>query len=206
MIKKCQLMKEAVMEWFADNPGVSQVPAKELMDFFVRKGIFETNKYKGSEVRGLLNRLEQSGNLEMLPHAFPMGTTWYFQRLAGDEIAQNGAIKKTQMLEKAVAEWFAENPGETKVHARNLMDLFMKKEIFATNNNGREVIYLLKQFNKGNLMHMMPHAMLESRGEGSQWFFQRLASDGAPGESAEVRKYSPEVERYRSSLLAGYKD
>lgn len=80
---KVQAIKQAVKEWFMINKDFNEVPAFELMEYFIEKGIFKKDgDKKGLPIREVLRKLEDN---ELLSHLLPCveyktngRTKWFF--------------------------------------------------------------------------------------------------------------------------------
>ncbi len=74
---------QIVRDYFNDNPSVKQVAAKELMDLFVEKGIFNKDYSRpGLPIRKLLRLLDAEDELPLLKHCkvirHKTNRNWYF--------------------------------------------------------------------------------------------------------------------------------
>lgn len=81
-ISKVNLVNEVLARYFKENPHVRRVQAKEMMDLFVKEGIFKTNQADGIPIRRLLRALDRGKCLHLIPfleterkNAY---TYWYF--------------------------------------------------------------------------------------------------------------------------------
>lgn len=71
-------------EFFANNPGVDKVQAKDLMQLFIEAGIFTQDQREGLPIRRVLRELDSENKLDLVPCAYPernkVNTNWYFVR------------------------------------------------------------------------------------------------------------------------------
>ena len=83
-IQKIEKINQVVDEFFANNPGVDKVQAKDLMQLFIEAGIFTQDQREGLPIRRVLRELDSENKLDLLPCAYPernkVNTNWYFVR------------------------------------------------------------------------------------------------------------------------------
>jgi hypoxanthine-DNA glycosylase len=69
-------------DYFSEKPAISKIPAKELMDLFIRKGIFTKDNKDGQPIRKFLRSLDDANELYLIPyvHVERKGKNrfWYF--------------------------------------------------------------------------------------------------------------------------------
>ena len=73
----------AVLKEFFDNPANQRcVKAKDLMDLFIKHGIFNADHRNGLPIRKLLRELDKTGELHLIPFVYAerknKNTNWYF--------------------------------------------------------------------------------------------------------------------------------
>jgi hypothetical protein len=77
-------VKKAILEYFEANPEVAKVRAKEMMDFFIEKGIFPKDEKDGLPIRSLLNELNKKNLMQLVPQAYfemrEKVVVWFFSR------------------------------------------------------------------------------------------------------------------------------
>lgn len=66
-ISKVNLVNEVLARYFKENPHVRRVQAKEMMDLFVKEGIFKANQADGIPIRRLLRALDRGKCLHLIP-------------------------------------------------------------------------------------------------------------------------------------------
>lgn len=80
-IQKSLRIKRAVNEYF-ENSSETKVQAKELMNFFITRGIFNSNHKDGLPIRDFLRLLYENGHLHLIPQAFfeqkDVNKNWFF--------------------------------------------------------------------------------------------------------------------------------
>lgn len=83
-IQKIEKINQVVDEFFANNPGVDKVQAKDLMQLFIEAGIFTQDQREGLPIRRVLRELDSENKLDLVPCAYPernkVNTNWYFVR------------------------------------------------------------------------------------------------------------------------------
>lgn len=83
-IQKIEKINQVVDGYFANNPGVDKVQAKDLMQLFIEAGIFTQDQREGLPIRRVLRELDSENKLDLLPCAYPernkVNTNWYFVR------------------------------------------------------------------------------------------------------------------------------
>lgn len=88
-ISKVNLVNEVLSRFFKENPHVRRIQAKEMMDVFVKEGVFNANQADGIPIRRLLRALDRGNCLHLIPfleverkNAY---TYWYFVNKEVDE-------------------------------------------------------------------------------------------------------------------------
>lgn len=80
-IQKALRIKRAVIEYF-EKYGGQKVQAKELMTFFIDKGMFETNNQDGLSIRDFLRHLDENNSLHLIPQVMfeqkKINKNWFF--------------------------------------------------------------------------------------------------------------------------------
>lgn len=80
-IQKALRIKRAVNEYF-ENTSRTNVEARELMNLFIKRGIFAKNNQDGLPIRDFLRRLDENHNLQLIPQVhfeqMDKSKKWYF--------------------------------------------------------------------------------------------------------------------------------
>ena len=84
-LHKIGRIDQIVRDFFSDNPNEVEIPAKNLMSLFVKKGIFNKDYVRpGLPIRNLLRELDEEGKLSLLKHCKVVrnktNRSWYFKR------------------------------------------------------------------------------------------------------------------------------
>lgn len=81
---KIQTINEAIREYFDLNKSVDKVRAKDLMVWFIKKGIFEKDQKEGKPIRDVLRDLDHKNQLHKIPSVYAdrkaTNTNWFFVR------------------------------------------------------------------------------------------------------------------------------
>ena len=108
-------INQAVEEYFSKNKSVDKVPAKDLMPWFIKKGIFTKDSKNGLPIRKILRELDKKDQLSKIPSAYPerkiKNTYWYFIRL--DESISN-TKEKSSIVSKKVK---PNKPSQTSIQS-----------------------------------------------------------------------------------------
>lgn len=84
-------------------------------------------------------------------------------------------IQKALRITRAVTEYF-EKSNETKVPAKELMNVFLKKGIFNYNHkDGLPIRDFLRRLDENNHLHLIPAAHFEQKDQNKSWFFIKLS-------------------------------
>ncbi len=80
-------------------------------------------------------------------------------------------IQKALRIKRAVDEYFKNSTG-TKIQAKELMNLFIKKEIFTSNNkDGLPIRDFLRLLDENKQLNLIPQAFFEQKPQNKNWFF-----------------------------------
>jgi hypothetical protein len=83
----------------------------------------------------------------------------------------NDDIQKALRIKRAVREYF-ENSNETKVQAKELMNLFIARGIFKSNHkDGLPIRDFLRFLDENGHLHLIPQAFFEQKDINKNWFF-----------------------------------
>ena len=67
-MSKIQRINQVLSEYFERNKNVSRVPAMDLMDEFIKAGIFRSDSERaGLPIRKLLRELDKNNQLDLIP-------------------------------------------------------------------------------------------------------------------------------------------
>ena len=81
---KVEKINQVLADYFEKNKNISQIPAKDLMNEFVKAGIFksDSNNRPGLPIRKLLRELDENKQLNLIPYVVverkPVNRRWYF--------------------------------------------------------------------------------------------------------------------------------
>jgi hypothetical protein len=82
-IQKAFRIKRAIDEYFK-NTSRTSVEANELMNLFIKKGIFTKNTQDGLPIRDFLRHLDENRNLQLIPQVHfeqkEKTKKWFFMR------------------------------------------------------------------------------------------------------------------------------
>lgn len=80
-------------------------------------------------------------------------------------------IQKALRIKRTVEEYF-KNSTETKIQAKELMNLFIKKEIFTSNNkDGLPIRDFLRLLDENKQLNLIPQIFFEQKAQNKNWFF-----------------------------------
>ncbi len=81
---KIPAINKAIAEYFDLNKSVDEIRAKDLMGWFIRKGIFNSDQRKGRPIRDILRDLDRKNQLHKIPAVYvdrkAKNRYWYFVR------------------------------------------------------------------------------------------------------------------------------
>lgn len=85
IIHKVGRIDQIVRDYFKRNPSVKELLAKDLMQLFVEKGIFNKDYSRpGLPIRNLLRQLDAENKLSLLKHCkvvrHAVNRNWYFYK------------------------------------------------------------------------------------------------------------------------------
>jgi len=94
MIHKAGRIDQIIRDYFDERPSVTKIRAKDLMQIFVGKGIFNKDySRQGLPIRNLLRRLDEENKLHLLLHCYVVrhqtNRSWYFCRKDANVINSN---------------------------------------------------------------------------------------------------------------------
>lgn len=82
-MSKIQRINQVLAEYFELNKNISRVPAMDMMDEFVKAGIFRSDSERaGLPIRKLLRELDENNQLDLIPYVVverkAVNRSWYF--------------------------------------------------------------------------------------------------------------------------------
>ena len=82
-MSKIQRINQVLAEYFERNKNISRVPAMDMMDEFVKAGIFRSDSERaGLPIRKLLRELDENNQLDLIPYVVverkAVNRSWYF--------------------------------------------------------------------------------------------------------------------------------
>lgn len=118
--------------------------------------------------------------------------------------------EKIAAINNALEEWFALNKDVHTIQAKELMDVFMYKGIFAKNHrDGLPLRNLLRKLDEERRLEEMPFVYAERKLQNAYWYFKRqdyiieAEESYAPFDNTNVAKLHKTVEPY-NTLTTGY--
>ena len=82
-MSRIEKINKVLEEYFEKNKNVSRVPAMDLMDEFVKAGVFKSDSERaGLPIRKLLRELDEMSQLDLIPYVIvdrkSVNRNWYF--------------------------------------------------------------------------------------------------------------------------------
>lgn len=91
MSEKITQINKVIHDYFELNKSVIMIPAKDMMPYFIKAGVFPKDERNGLPIRRILRRLDESKQLSKIPFVIAerkqVNTNWFFGRL-GREVRQ----------------------------------------------------------------------------------------------------------------------
>ena len=76
------LINEVIKSYFEQNKNVQKVPAKELMPWFIKAGVFNADQKRGLPIRNVFRDFDSNGKLHLIPYVLAerksVNTNWFF--------------------------------------------------------------------------------------------------------------------------------
>lgn len=101
--ERIQRINRVLKGYFSDSSNPRSILAKELMDLFVSKGIFNKNHRDGLPIRKLLRDLSEKNRISEIPYAYGVkkstNTNWFFSDINyvnGDDTLLSGSSEITK--------------------------------------------------------------------------------------------------------------
>ncbi len=83
-------------------------------------------------------------------------------------------MEKVKAIQKVVEDYFANNPSESLIPAKDLMPYFIKANIFVQDQkNGLPIRKILRRLDENNQLHLLPNVIAERKAKNTIWFFGR---------------------------------
>ena len=83
-MNKIAAINTVLQQFFNDNTSVTTIPAKDMMPYFIKAGIFDKDEKKGKPIREILRKLDSEKQLHLIPYVIPerkaKNTNWFFGR------------------------------------------------------------------------------------------------------------------------------
>lgn len=77
-------------------------------------------------------------------------------------------------IDQIVRDHFLSNPTEVSILAKNLMPLFIEKDIFQKDyREGKPIRDLLRLLDKENALHLLRHCKVIRKATNRNWYFDR---------------------------------
>lgn len=84
-------------------------------------------------------------------------------------------MEKVKAIQKVVEDYFANNPSESLIPAKDLMPYFIKANIFVQDQkNGLPIRKILRQLDENNQLHLLPKVIADRKAKNTIWFFGRM--------------------------------
>jgi hypothetical protein len=105
-LSKIPAINKVIQEYFESNPSVKQIPAKDLMPYFVKAGIFPADRKGGLPIRDILRTLDRSNQLHKITYVYAdrkaSNTNWFFVSKSGVKPSSNN-IPVTSSITRKLA-------------------------------------------------------------------------------------------------------
>jgi hypothetical protein len=101
-MSKINQINQVIQKYFEVNKTVKSIPAKDMMPYFIKGGVFEKEVKNGLPIRAVLRQLDVKNEFHQIPFAFAerkaTNTNWFFQRNATTISMSPKAISTKQTL------------------------------------------------------------------------------------------------------------
>ena len=102
---KITQINQVLKEYFENNSSVKEIPAKDMMPYFILAGVFTKDSKNGLPIRTLLRKLDEKNELHKIPFVRAdrkdVNTNWFFQRNGkASIIPKETNIKKEKVVKK----------------------------------------------------------------------------------------------------------
>lgn len=78
-------INKVIENFFTENSSVTLIPAKDLMLYFIKAGVFLKDYRNGLPIRNFLRELNERSALHLIPSVHPerkkVNTYWFFKRI-----------------------------------------------------------------------------------------------------------------------------
>lgn len=96
-MSKISQINKVLQEYFEVNKGISSIPAKDMMPYFILAGVFVKDNKNGLPIRNVLRRLDEKNELHKIPFVSAerkeTNTNWFFQR-SGNNVSTEKILKE----------------------------------------------------------------------------------------------------------------
>lgn len=147
-MNKIDLINQVVKLYFDHNRSQVEVPAKDLMPYFIKAGTFVKDEKNGLPIRKVLRDLDKKNQLHLIPFVYAdrkkINTNWYFRRTSGVELATK--LVKATSPKKYTTKSMAKTTDRDEAYVLDLCDevlqlkgLRQHKFDFLTGDSGRRL-------------------------------------------------------------------
>jgi hypothetical protein len=96
-MSKISQINKVLQDYFEVNKGISSIPVKDMMPYFILAGVFVKDNKNGLPIRNVLRRLDEKNELHLIPFVSAerkeTNTNWFFQR-SGNSVSTQKIIKE----------------------------------------------------------------------------------------------------------------
>ena len=152
-MNKIQQINKTIGDYFEQNPGINVIAAKDMMPYFVLRGIFGKDIKKGQPIRAFLRELDQENTLNKIPYAYPKRkaayVNWFFTRAAGFDLISETGASHTIKIQSHTAHY---RKGSDECYVLDLCDAVLKRK----GERQRHFDFLLGDADKHGRCAMLP--------------------------------------------------
>lgn len=127
-LTKIPAINRAIQQFFDANPTIKQVPAKELMPYFIKAGIFDADRKGGLPIREILRALDKSNQLPKIPFVFAdrksVNTNWFFVHMPGVNVQK----ENLKAVEKSASRSVSAKSNRDEHYVIDILDKILGKE------------------------------------------------------------------------------
>jgi len=91
-VQKINAINAVIEKYFTLYPNANRIAAKDMMNHFIKEGIFKKDHRNGLPIRNILRDLDAKGELNKIPHVLAerkgVNTNWYFLRPRAGSLSQ----------------------------------------------------------------------------------------------------------------------
>ena len=107
MSEKIKEINKVIEDYFKNNPFVEIIPAKDLMPYFIKDGIFNKDEKNGLPIRKLLRQLDAINQLVQIPYVIAerkaININWFFGNTKNANVIPVKAKEKTVKVKVKVS-------------------------------------------------------------------------------------------------------